>query len=54
MAFLGGVVVNHVENDFDACAMQRFHHVAKFVDRAEGALDATRTRSAGQKTILAE
>ena len=33
MVSLGGVVENDVEDDLDARAMQRFHHVPKFMDR---------------------
>src|SRR5260370_34024103 len=32
---LCGVVVDHVEDDLDAGAMQRLDHVAKFFDRAK-------------------
>ena len=31
-----GVVVDHIENDFDPCLVQGFHHVAKFVDMPAG------------------
>ena len=31
----GGVIENNIENDFDARPVQRLHHVAKFVYRAE-------------------
>jgi hypothetical protein len=30
------MVVDHVEDDLDPSAMQRFDHVAKFVQRARG------------------
>ena len=30
------VVVNNVENDFDACFVQGFHHVSKFIDVLTG------------------
>ena len=33
---LCGVVVHHVEDDLDSGAMKRLHHVAEFVERAEG------------------
>ena len=31
----GRVIEHHVENDLDAGAVQRLHHVAKFVDGAQ-------------------
>ena len=33
MVPLGSVVVDHVENHFDSCAVQCFHHVAELGDR---------------------
>ena len=35
MVALGGMIEYDVENDLDACPMQRFDHIAKFVQRAE-------------------
>ena len=35
MVAFGGVVEDDVENDFDARAVQRLDHVAKFVDRTQ-------------------
>ena len=32
----GGVIENNIENDFDSCPVQRLHHVAKLVHRAQG------------------
>ena len=35
MVAFGGVIENHVKNDLDSRAMQRFDHVAKLVDRPQ-------------------
>ena len=35
MVAFRGVIENYVENDLDSRAVQRFDHVAKFIDRAQ-------------------
>ena len=41
LAAFRGVIEDHIENDFDAGAVECLDHVAKFIEHAEGLLPRT-------------